>query len=51
MPLSRIDQQHLSRADIAFLQAIVEMKAALGHDQRDGDRVSVLRHVLARFQS
>lgn len=51
MPLSGIDEQHLSSADLALLQSVVEMKAALGHDQRDRDRVSVLGHVLPRFQS
>jgi hypothetical protein len=51
MPLAGIDEEHLSHTDFASLQPIVEMKAALGHDQRDGNRVSVLGHVLPRFQS
>jgi hypothetical protein len=51
MPLPRVDEHHLSRADVASIQPVVEVKAALGHDQRDGDRVSMLGHVLPRFQS
>jgi len=51
MPLSGVDEQHLSSADLAMLQPVVKMKAAFGHDQRDGDGVSVLGHVLPRFQS
>jgi len=51
MPLPRVYEHHLSRADLASLQPVVEMKAALGHDQRDGDRVSMLGYVLPWFQS
>ena len=51
MSLSRVDQQHLSRPDLARLRAVGEMQAASGHDQRDGDRVPMLGDGLARLEA
>ena len=51
VPFTRIDQQHLARSDLPRLFAIVEVEPASCHDQRDGDRVAVLGHGLARLQA
>src|SRR5882762_11264265 len=48
--LAGVDQEHLARVDRALVQSIVEVKAANGDDQRDWDRVAVLRHLLPRLE-
>src|SRR3989442_1297392 len=51
MTLAGVDQEHLAGADCALMRSVIEMKAAHGDDQRDRDRVAVLRHSLARLQA
>lgn len=51
MALPWIDQQHLARADVARLGAIIEVEASTRDDERDGDRVAVLGHGLPRLEA
>jgi len=51
VPFAGGDQQHLAGADLAGADAVVDMEAARGDDQRHRNRVAVLRHVLARGQA
>jgi hypothetical protein len=48
--LSWVDQQHLAYPDLSLILSVVEMQVALGHYQRNRDRVAVLRNVLTRLQ-
>src|SRR5487761_1145610 len=50
VPFAGIDQEHLASAHLARLRPIIEMKPALGHDERDWDRVAMLRNVLPRIE-
>jgi hypothetical protein len=50
VPLARIDQQHLAGTDLSRLRAIVELQPPLRHDERNWNRVAVLRHFLARLE-
>lgn len=51
MPFARVDQQHLTRADLARPYAIVEVESPSGDDQRDGNGVAVLWHCLAGVEA
>jgi 2-phosphosulfolactate phosphatase len=51
MPLARVDEKHLARADLARPRPVVELEPASSDDERDGDRVAVLRHSLAWLQA
>jgi len=50
VPLARVDEEHLSRADLAVAAPVIEVEVPHGDDQRNWDRVAVLRHMLSRFQ-
>lgn len=51
MPLTRIDEQHLSRRDLARLRAIVELEPPAGDDERDRYRIAMLGHGLAGLKA
>lgn len=51
VPLTRIDEQHLSRRDLACLRAIVELEPSAGDYERDRYRVPMLRHGLAGLEA
>jgi 2-phosphosulfolactate phosphatase len=49
--LARVDEQHLTSADLTALGPVIEQQASACHDERDRDRVAVLGHALARQQT
>jgi hypothetical protein len=51
VPLSGVDEQHLTGRDLSLTGAIVEMQAADSDDQRHWDRIAMLRNVLTGVQS
>ena len=51
VPLARIDQQHLTSADLSGFRPVVEVQAPFGDDQGDRYRVPMLGHFLARLEA
>ena len=51
MAFTGIDEQHLTRVHLSPFLAIVELQRSHRDDERDGDRVPVLRHILAGIEA
>ena len=51
VPLPGVDQEHLACSDLARLRAIVEMETTARDDERDRNRVAVLRDCLAWLEA
>jgi hypothetical protein len=47
VPLAGVDQKHLAWPDRTGLFSVIELEAAVGHDQRNRNGVAVLGHCLA----
>lgn len=51
VPLTRIDEQHLARDDLAPLRAVVELEPPACDYESHRNRVAMLGHGLARLEA